>query len=703
MKKLLIILFIALCGIQFSWAIKAISTPVKKTQRDGTTITIRIHGDEFSHYTSTLDGYQIVSRDGIYYYYETSIVSKSGVSLVRASDPDKRSGSERSLLASRAKGRLDGLPAATDRMLSYSTHALRASKSKASVDVILPTTGIVVLVQFQDVRFQSGHTVETFSKMLNQKGYSFNGATGSARDYYVDNSQGKYVPQFDISPIVTLPNDMDFYGENSSDTDSDVNPNLMVVEACQLASAAGVDFSQYDHDEDGVLDNVFIYFAGHNEAEGADESAIWPHRWVVRNYPNTYVNGVKVWDYACGSELKGAEGSTLCGIGTFCHEFGHVLGLPDFYDTDGAIGGNSGGLYHISVMSAGNYNNGGNTPPHYNALERALLGWLDLIELNGAETITLDPIHISNQGYYIRSQNSPAEIFVIEARKNESWDRPLSNSGMLIYHIDQSENNAIGMTAENRWQINRVNSNVGHECVKFIESSGRKLAASEQSNPNSYNKVFYPGLTNNTAFNKSSYGGRDWMGNAVPIELLEIRNSNGTVSFKTKSEAQGDSNFEIVLSQRSALITVIANEICDSYSVLYKAMNGSLWSEVVIDNSEKTAQISDLEPMTEYEFQLYAVVGTDRRVLSSLELSTKELSAPFAAIANIKPSFLVGQTLELSLTNTPSMPRSVMFLMDDALYEDKIIFTVAGKFTLKAVVTYGDGTKEVITRKITVK
>ncbi len=103
----------------------------------------------------------------------------------------------------------------------------------------------------------------------------------------------------------------------------------MVVDACSLAEAAGIDFKQYDTDGNGTIDNVFIYYAGHNEAEGADENTIWPHRSTVQN-ASAIVSGVRIYDYACTSELRGRSGVSMCGIGTFCHEFGHVLGLPDY-------------------------------------------------------------------------------------------------------------------------------------------------------------------------------------------------------------------------------------------------------------------------------------------------------------------------------------------------------------------------------------
>ena len=112
----------------------------------------------------------------------------------------------------------------------------------------------------------------------------------------------------------------------------DTHVARMIVEACNLVADQGVDMTQYDTDNDGRLDNVFVYYAGHNEAEGAASNTIWPHRSVVTT--GDRVQGKLIYDYACTSELRGSAGTSMCGIGTFCHEFGHVLGLPDYYDTE---------------------------------------------------------------------------------------------------------------------------------------------------------------------------------------------------------------------------------------------------------------------------------------------------------------------------------------------------------------------------------
>ena len=194
---------------------------------------------------------------------------------------------------------------------------------------------LVILVNFADKSFVVPDPKAAFSRLLNTEGYNENGGTGSARDYFRASSNGQFNPNFDVVGPYTLPNTMAYYGGNDSD-DYDLRPADMVIHACSLANEF-VNFADYDIDNDGYVDNVFIYYAGFNEAEGANENTVWPHRWVVYsgNYTGSKVfDGKTVYDYACTSELKGSSGSTMCGIGTFTHEFGHVIGLPDHYHTE---------------------------------------------------------------------------------------------------------------------------------------------------------------------------------------------------------------------------------------------------------------------------------------------------------------------------------------------------------------------------------
>ena len=188
---------------------------------------------------------------------------------------------------------------------------------------------LVLVVNGTDVTVNSPSTAqERFTNLLNQPGYSVNGATGSARDYFTISSFGQFTPIFDVYGPYDLPNSMAAYGAETAGR-HDTDPYSMVRHACAAAMAAGVNFADYDADGGGFVGNVFVYYAGYNQAEGGDANSIWPHRSIL--VPSMPVgDNIFVLNYACSSELKNPWlGTRMCNIGTFCYEFGHILGLPD--------------------------------------------------------------------------------------------------------------------------------------------------------------------------------------------------------------------------------------------------------------------------------------------------------------------------------------------------------------------------------------
>ena len=319
-----------------------------------------------------------------------------------------------------------------------------------TLDTTFPTQGdvrsLVILVNYADVSFSVANPNEAFTKMLNEENYSDNGGTGSARDYFIASSTGVFRPSFDVYGPVTLPHTRAYYGGKDGDA------VLMVIDACDILEHE-IDWSLYDENGDGDVDNVFIYFAGHNEAEGGPEEAVWPHRYYVFTEKGDktiqyYYKGKDgkdywLWDYACTSELSGEYGTNMCGVGTFCHEFSHVLGLDDLYDTTNSDNYTVGAW---DIMCYGNYNNEGRTPPTFSAFERFLLGWMTPEELTEAKDFTLEPIETSNKAFLISSKPhnldasnpNPTEYWLIENRQRLGWDQPagcLAGTGLLISHI----------------------------------------------------------------------------------------------------------------------------------------------------------------------------------------------------------------------------------------------------------------------------
>lgn len=550
MKKILLVISL-LFLMQAAIAVPAKPGLIKVTQADGTSLTVKLYGDEFFSYMTTADGYQIEQQsDGNYYYFAPSMTRS--VAKVQAHEPAQRTAAERQFLSL--------LPIGGDvnyiSMGFEQAKLMRAERAnstpkstpapylnRAEVKNELATKGLVIVVQYSDIKLQSEHTITSFTNLLNQKDYSLNGGTGSSRDFYRESSMGTYDPEFVVCPqVITLSNPRKYYGQ-ATKTANDIRPREMIVEAC-IGADPYVDFSQFDSNGDGNLDNVFVYFAGNNQAEGATSDAIWPHQWVVANL-NVVLDGVRIWNYACTSELRGANSTTLAGIGTFTHEFGHVLDLPDLYDADyEGSGGVSPGLYYISTMCSGPYNNNGNTPPYFTALERWLLGWNTLTELTEGEH-TLKPINIENNAWKI-STSDPDEFYLIEARDGtKGWDKYIvASGGLLIYHIDRSAKHRMGgVLASDRWKNNSINDSPTNECAKLIESSGYNVDVS--SSDATQDVLFYPGKNNVRGFNASSYGGVDNSGTKIVTGLENIYWNGSELQF-TAVEGEGKVKFAAI-------------------------------------------------------------------------------------------------------------------------------------------------------------
>ena len=479
MKKILFALLGCMASIG-AYAVIASPEPIKVTQPDGSTLEVRLVGDEFHHYYTTLDGTPVRKTIIGKWIKDASVAKESTVSR-------------------------NARKAAQQQMATY------------------PLTGepksLVILVNFQDLKFK--HSLDEFHRMLNVSGYSENGGVGSARDYFIACSDSAFAPKFDCYGPVTVSEGYAYYGANSG-SNYNVHASQMVVEACNIVAASGIDMSQYDTNGDGRLDNVFIYYAGHNEAEHASENTIWPHRSAVSG--NEYAGGKRIYDYACTSELRGASGNYMCGIGTFCHEFGHVLGLPDYYATDYSIAYTVGSW---DIMASGSYNGNGKTPPSYSAGERFQLGWLKPIQLKDAGPYTLEPLETTNKAYLIAktdhnlnwSSASPKEYWLLENRQAVGWDAPgttLPGTGMLIWHINYSSS---------AWGSNTPNNNLP---LRYdIEEAGGDKGFSAASDP-------FPGTKKVTQFTPTLHNGT-----IVEQPLLDIATNGKNIIFTFKS-AGGD-------------------------------------------------------------------------------------------------------------------------------------------------------------------
>ncbi len=498
------------------WAVMAYPYPLEVDLPDGSKLEIQRHGDEFFNYTTDRNGYIVAQQsDGFYYYADFDNNGKLNISNHRAGTQV----ATRSALVPE----INLIRAAQTRSSRFET-SRNLTKANASQAYEGRLKTLVLLVAFEDKAFISPTVQSDFNRLKNELGYSDNGATGSVRDYYRDNSMGVFDPEFVVMGPYTLSKPMSYYGTNNT-SGNDSNPKRMVIEAAWQANQEGIDFSEFDGNNDGFVDIIYVYYAGYNEAEGGPAASIWPHSWSVAFMDSTTLDGVKLGYYACSSELKGSSGTTMTAIGTACHEYGHTLGLTDMYDTDGTeSGGRSGGLGGLSLMSAGNYNNQSRTPPYLTSEERWSLGWITPTTITAAGEYTLASID-QNEAYIMHSQNEN-EYFLLENRQQNKWDTPIKGEGLLIYHVDKSDNMVLGKTALERWYNNSINVYPLHQCMDMEEAGG------SESRGDAY--AFFPGSSDlYTSFTRtSSPSTLAWSGLPMGKELYEIRLEGDEVRFR---------------------------------------------------------------------------------------------------------------------------------------------------------------------------
>ena len=328
--------------------------------------------------------------------------------------------------------------------------------------------GVVILAAFADVPFSSDSASILLSNRLNADNYSeeidFNEYSevhgkylplqctipGSARDYFRDQSLGQFVPSFDIIGPITLDNPRAHYGANDS-SGNDKNTAGMIREACQKAYDMGLtDFTDYDRNGDGTVDFVYVIYAGSDEAQTDIEECIWAK---ASSITLTLSNGMKISRYACSGELV-VDLPVVAGIGTFVHEFSHVLGLPDFYNTK-----TSDFTMDIwSVMDYGMYNAEGFVPCAYTAFERHSLGWIPMHTLEEPTTMSIGTTKEDSTGYRIFvSDTDTASFYLLETIRREGWNRYTAAEGLLISEVNY---------LKSAWTSNKVNVEEGHRhCV----------------------------------------------------------------------------------------------------------------------------------------------------------------------------------------------------------------------------------------------
>lgn len=540
MKKGLLSLSIALAfGLEGAMAVPAKPGKIRVQQPDGTYVNIELRGDEYSHTAYTEDGYPLaLDSHGKRYEYASVQGGQLVASGIMATDISCRPVAARTFLSHLSK---DSIIAYSDGQRDRAEALRRKQEARAAQKRNLgdtrlrisnvPTTGspkaLVVLVDFLDTKFSDyvGDANSFYTDLLNKRNYSNEyGATGSAFDFYNECSGGLYTPEFDVYGPVTVSQQESFY----AGTSGQANVALLVYEVAKKLDKE-VDFSQYDTDGDGEVDNMYIFYAGKGQADTGTPGLIWPHNaWVSLAGYNIVKDGVVIDRYACSSELNGKKGTPL-GVGTFVHEFGHVLGIPDLYDTDSQFtSGYTVGKW--DTMCNGSYNNDQNTPPLYSSYERYALGWIEptLANTSEAERETLRPLADENKAFLVPVPGKSQEYFLLENRQQKGWDTYLPGHGLIVWHIDENKE---------AWSKNAINNALsnpaGHKCVDIVKADGLATRDTEAGDA-------FPGTGNVTDGSFSSWDNKKIFTLSEISEdedLLTFTLANGTTGISSISAA----------------------------------------------------------------------------------------------------------------------------------------------------------------------
>lgn len=480
-----------------AFAVPAYPKPRKVVQPDGSSIELYAHGDEFFHYLTTADG-TVVAKDADGFYRPTGKDAKN--------------------MAKARANSIQGL-----RRMQLTPQRVAGKKYH----------GLVILVNFNDCQFSRGNEEAHlfYNEVMNQKNFTLYHDpiegdmkyTGSVRDYFNDNSYEQFDPTFDV--VGPLDMDLSRYDMNGANNTYDITEKVLKEADKQ------VDFTQYDSDGDGVVDMVYIIYAGYgSNYQGNDERLVWPHAGnMIDAKKDIVLDGKRIKRFACSTELLGWEEDNLKnldGIGVIVHEFSHVLGFQDHYDSS------NGYQEHPNawdVMAAGNYSDDNNrTPCAFNSYEKYSAGFsqpLNITQMSGKH-ITLSPYNTSEDACILRSYQDKV-FFAMENRQKVKWDKYLPGHGLLVWRVDS--------TNSMYWDYNAVNVTT-RACFRLVRACGTQGSFLTGVVDTDYDP--FPGTHNITTLNNEPLAAnlKSYDSYPCPVVLQNIAENDGVISFDVATD-----------------------------------------------------------------------------------------------------------------------------------------------------------------------
>ncbi len=552
MKKILLSIAFALVGIASGFAAKAHTELTTITQSDGSQLTIRLHGDEHFSWYSTADDVLLVQVGSNYYVAQVEEDGTLKATPQLAHNAGERGTVEEQVINNQDKEKFLNL-------LKAEPQALAKPIGKVN-PAYFPHTGspkaLVILVEFQDVKFKTSDPVATFTHYLKGAGEDAPEANnayvtnvtkgmvnhGSVSQYFNDMSQGKFTPQFDIVGPVTVKKNSAYYGSNTGGTDA--NFKEMIAEACKNVST-NVNFADYDQDNDGYIDLVYIIYAGYSESFGGNSAdCLWPKSGSATfNEPGTNnllkLDGKQIYRYGINNELNATptvvnnqfNGMPLLnGIGLFCHEFSHTMGLPDLYPTVEASRVDNQNPEYWDLMDGGEYTYNGYIPTPYSPWEMDVMGWTAPTELGDeAKQVNLDSYATSRTAYKINGEND--EYLLIQNIQADGWWMGIVKAfktGMLVWRIDYPYT-TVSLD-------NRLNNVISKPNVMIVPADGDVISDYNHGDGKQWTDDQY----------KASLQGDPFPGTTNKTELLSVVLNKSTLEkpFYNIKEADGVITFD---------------------------------------------------------------------------------------------------------------------------------------------------------------
>ena len=528
----------------------------------------------------------------------------------------------------------------------------------------------VIPVQFQDLRFTSAPTL--LDSLLK-----------ASVDYWQEQFSGKAAFSLERGPTVTLSGSFRYYGANDTDR-TDALLYTGVKEACQIAGAS-LDFSK--------AGGLIFVVPGMSESDSGDPDMFWPqYSSLADRNMYFYMNGRRITDYAIVNEL-GADGKTA-GIGTFCHEFGHVLGLKDFYDTDGELsGGLARGMWgSLSLMDKGNENDGGHTPPNLCAAERWCLSTGESVRIDSSGIYTMEPIG-RNGRYGLIEGSSAKEVWLLENRQATGRDAHIGGSGLLLTHIDRSSRPAgyssyykVELTAYQRWRNNQVNCNPEHQCCSIVpaDASATTVAGAFYTSDG----PAYPLNISNISFDVDG-NARFTVSRPLSQNWLRVFQTEAILAWSTDSRA----------GQVDSCLVELSCGGWDNPRISYPSRS---------DENIHACILRGLSPKTDYSYTVKAYYK-DSGVFSIegtfSTLSYRDGSFPFIFLPrdgrDKSGHFARGTRIPLTVFNAPDAVRIEWYFNGgEASHDSEGMFTISRSGTLKAMVYWADGSVDIIEKEV---